>query len=488
VAGSKFLFSERFKVKRTTKDDWYDALMQTDTKLFVDPFRVYDDDTGVWKGAHAELVDFFNLVFELMAKASLNPQSAHWKAAENLLMFPEPVEFCLGYSKEANAGQGTARKTRERMLKAGSLAIKAGMDHVDHFEEMALFQGRIGPDLVSDIVCNVLKGRFIKYTQAVCKRHKGIKTKSIPIKHASWSRKNRRWESSAAVLPYNPWTNSAILLVPKAFLRELPSIEGDGFWEYAFAYEAENIKGEFEYDVARNVDSETIAKLARRNPEMVKKYVARYEKHVPPAYDVQTDPRGLFNWYLAGKDLSTKIESVEQPQTQAAFCDFVEKLCKEFVWATEQRGGWKLLWNPDKTPRAESSVQQLFHIAMLGYCKAHDIDLSPEASSGRGPVDFKFSAGWTRRALVEVKLVNNSQFWHGLSTQLKTYIDAEGVKCGYFLAIRYHENDFLKARTKIVEGKAKELSKALGYKVVPIFVDARPKKSASKVKPDKGGG
>jgi hypothetical protein len=199
MAPSKFLFSERFKVKRGAKDDWYDVLMQTDTRLFVDPFRIYAKDTGIWKGAHAELVDFFNLALELIAKASANPASAHWKAAARLPVFPEPIEFCLGYSKESKGGQGTAKKTQKNMLKAGSLAIKAGLDHVDHFEEMALFGGRIGPDLVSDIACNVLKNRFIKYTQQVCKRHKSIKTKLIPIKHASWSRANNRWENGLVV-------------------------------------------------------------------------------------------------------------------------------------------------------------------------------------------------------------------------------------------------------------------------------------------------
>lgn len=481
---SDFLFSERFDVTRSTKDDWYDVLLHTDTKLFVDPFRVYDDDKGIWKGAHAELVDFFNLVLELMAKASASPASPHWKAAAKLLMFPEPVEFCLGYARESKGGQGTERKTRDEMLKAGALAIKAGLDKVEHFEEMALFQGRIGPDLVSDIVCNVLKARFIKYTQTICKRHH-IATEPVFVKHASWSKKYRRWENGEVDLPFNPFTKAAILLVPEDFLRQLPVVDGDGFWEWAFAYEADNIKGDFQYDVARNVDAEKIAKLARRNPEIVKRYVARFEKNVPPSYDVEDDPRGLFNWYEAGQQLGSEIQPVSQPKTQADFCEFVRTLCEEFVWVTEEREGWKLLWNPDGTPRAESSVQQLFHVAMLGYCKTHDIDLSPEASSGRGPVDFKFSAGWVRRAVVEVKLVNNSQFWHGLSTQLTTYINSEGVKCGYFLAVRYGENDFLKVRTDVVESKASELSAKLGFTITPIFVDARPKKSASKVKPEK---
>ena len=473
-----FRFSERFGISRSAADDWFDLLLPVDTKLFVDPFRVYAETDGRWEGAHDELVDFFNLVLELMAEASLNPASQHWRAAAELLMFPEPVEFCLGYAEGSEGGRGTAKKRRTEMLRAGSIAINAGMDKLSHFEEMTLFQGRVGPDLVSDVTCNVLKRRFIAYTTEVCARH-SIETRPVPVKHSRWSRESRRWENEVHSLPYNPWTNAGTLLVPERFLRQLPSIEGDGFWDFSFNYESENIKGQFSYDIARNVKTERIAELARQNPDLVRKFVKRFERRPPDPYDVERDPRGRTRWYEAGLQLATSAREVAEPQSAEEFCAFVGQLCQEFVWVTEERGGWRLLWNPDNTARAESSVQQLFHVAMLGYCKSHDIDLTPESAAGRGPVDFKFSKGWQRRAIVEVKLTKHARFWHGLETQTPTYLKAEGIACGYFLSVQYTEKDFANDRVKAVRERAAAVSEECGYDIKPVFVDARPKKSAS---------
>jgi len=474
-----FRFSERFGVAQSADDDWFDLLLPVDTKLFVDPFRVYAEDNGAWAGAHDELVDFFNLVLELMAEAKLDPSSQHWNAAAELLMFPEPIEFCLGYAEGSEGGRGSAKKRRTEMLAAGSIAINAGMDHVSHFEEMTLFQGRVGPDLISDVACNVLKRRFIEYTQAVCLRH-GIETHPVAVKHASWSREYRRWDNATVDLPYNPWTKAGVLLVPQRFLRQLPAIDGDGFWNFSFSFEAENIRGQFQYDIARNVRSERIAELARQNPELVRKFVQRFEQHPPDPYDVQRDPRGRTRWYEAGKVLATTARDISEPSSAEEFCAFVGHLCSEFVWVTEERGGWPLLWNPDNTPRAESSVQQLFHVALVLYCKDHDVDISPESAAGRGPVDFKFSQGWERRAIVEVKLANHSRFWHGIDTQTPTYMNAEGIRCGYFLAVQYTDRDLTPDRIARVHQKAKDVSEQCGYSITPVFLDARPKKPGSK--------
>lgn len=100
LAGLNFRFSKRFVgAPPADTDDWFDTLLPGDTGLLWTPFRVYVEDEGFWNGAHDDLVDFFNLVLELMATAALNATSQHWRAASELLMFPEPVEFCLGYAE-----------------------------------------------------------------------------------------------------------------------------------------------------------------------------------------------------------------------------------------------------------------------------------------------------------------------------------------------------------------------------------------------------
>lgn len=125
-------------------------------------------------------------------------------------------------------------------------------------------------------------------------------------------------------------------------------------------------------------------------------------------------------------------------------------------------------------------MQQLFHVALVLYCKDHDVDLSPESAAGRGPVDFKFSQGWERRALVEVKLAKHSKFWQGIDTQTPAYMKAEGIRCGYFLAVQYTDKDLTPERIDRVKEKAKTVSEECGYDIKPVFVDARPKPTGSK--------
>ena len=53
----------------------------------------------------------------------------------------------------------------------------------------------------------------------------------------------------------------------------------------------------------------------------------------------------------------------------------------------------KLLYNSDGTRKRESAAQLVFFGIASSYCAANDLDITPEANSGRGPVDFKFSKG-----------------------------------------------------------------------------------------------
>ncbi len=76
--------------------------------------------------------------------------------------------------------------------------------------------------------------------------------------------------------------------------------------------------------------------------------------------------------------------------------------------------------------------------------------------------------------------MNNTKFWHGLTTQTPTYMRAEGVRFGYFLVIGFRDWDFETDRQDRVEKAARAVSNSLGISVRPIFVDARPKPSASR--------
>ena len=73
----------------------------------------------------------------------------------------------------------------------------------------------------------------------------------------------------------------------------------------------------------------------------------------------------------------------------------------------------RVLYNDDGSTRKERTAQQAFFVIATTYCEANNVDISPEADAGAGPVDFKLSQGFRNRVLVEVKLSSNQRLLHG---------------------------------------------------------------------------
>ena len=108
-------------------------------------------------------------------------------------------------------------------------------------------------------------------------------------------------------------------------------------------------------------------------------------------------------------------------------------------------------------------------------------NMTREANGGRGAVDFKFSAGWQRRALIEVKLLASSKLGQGAQAQLPQYLASERVSCAYYVCVGFTDNDLRQDRLDFVRGicSAREARSALH--VTPRFIDARPKEPASRL-------
>lgn len=113
----------------------------------------------------------------------------------------------------------------------------------------------------------------------------------------------------------------------------------------------------------------------------------------------------------------------------------VGDILSQFKDLVENKGGWKQFWNKDWTPRNEKSAQEIFYMVADSFCKANNIDLSPEANFGNGPVDFKFSNGYDTKVVVEMKLSTNPKIVHGYEKQLEVYKAAENTSNGIFLII-----------------------------------------------------
>ncbi len=462
-------FSEQFSITKGTDDDWFDPILNIDTKLFIDPFLIYSSETGVFIGSHDEVINFFNNVFTLLAKSRGNPRTVPWKKAESLLRMREVSALCLGYTKSGTRGSAAGPKLAYSMAEAIYDVIRSGKSDISHFEELAILKGGIGADRISDITAAILRQRFIQYTQFFCIKHK-IPLATKKFRQGYFNHEFLNWMPIEADLPINPYTGKAVLLAPKGFLRQLPTINMEDFWDYAFDNENETLRNDFSYDIQKNVKKDIIIDFAKRHPEIRDNFIKATEKSPPNPYDFRYDDKGFVRWYTASRDYCKAKPLTIAIDSESSFKKALQDMIDEFANYVENNRGWSLLWNDNKKPKTEEAAQNLFLGIVMHYCRANNIDISREANIGRGPVDFKTSFGYKLRALLELKLAKNSKFWNGLNKQLPKYMQAENIHIGYFVIIMFNEKDHKKLT--LLRKKIEEVNKKTDYTIISIAIDA----------------
>ncbi len=471
------LFGEQFQVTRGKSDDWFNPILDDDTKIFVDPFLIFKEESGFWADAHSRIIDHFNLCFRLIAEGNLNPNSVRYRKAVDLLAFTEPRELCLGYTRRGTSGAGSGRGFASIVARLIAESIRRGIEDIQHFEELGIFEEGIGADRISDMTCTILKPRLIEYTQSVAATH-DLPTGRHTVRSGAYDSGRLRWSSAEVDLPTNPFTNGPILLVPERFLNKLPILNADDWWD---AYENERLRTDMNYEVLGNVDKQTIVRSARSNPDFVREWTIRKEGESVASYDLSADPEGVYQWDPASRAyVSDHPIAFEVPQTKEEFFRVIDKVVNQFKLFVEEQGGWYLLWD-GTNEKPEHAVQLLFRGIAKHYCEANRVVLDAEVDLGRGPVDFKFSNGYERRAHLEVKKVHSGQFWHGLQEQLPSYMVSDDVNDGWFMAVRYRDTKGQKQRVlelpNVVSAAASRHHKHLRY----ALVDARRKPSASNI-------
>ncbi len=482
-------FSELVGIGHGDDDHWFDPVLTEDTPLYVDPFLVFEDDDQMFAGAHHEVVAFFTMCRDLVRDAGGNPASPYRRKALRLLTFPEPKEFVLGLSMGSPNGAGTGAELAGLMADALEImtrAVERGVDYVDVF---ALFVPGLGVDRISDMLCNILKARFVAYTRKVC-ADRGIPTQLVTVRNASWQPAAGRWSDARVPLPKSPVTGGAVLLTPERFLQDIPQrVTPDGFWSWADTHVANELRADLNINLGEALDraarAEAGRRLARRSPESAFAYVDEIAAQEHHPYDAKADPALKIRWFEEGRAAARREAAaagvMAQPE-EGEFCSWVGTLVDRFQHAVEDMDMWRVLWNDEHTkPRIEKIVQAIAGAMWVDSCKAANVDLSREANVGRGPVDFKFSAGWQCRALLEVKLLRSTKVIRRAEAQLPQYLRGEQVSCGHYVCVGYTDEDLAPFRLSRVKDTCATLSAQAGWTITPRFVDARPKQSASKL-------
>ncbi len=476
-------FSEYFGLTKTASDDWFDLLLNQDTPLYIDPFLIFaHDDNPLWAGARDELVHYYETVLTHVIASTGVESSLAWDAAVRMLMCPEPNEFALGLSLGDPRGSGVGAKLAVEMARTLNLVGHSGALELASIAGFAIFVKGMGPDLISDTLCNILKSRFVAYTEEVAERL-DLPTRRLMVKNLRWDKRRGGWQSGLVRLPYNPYLKSPVVLCPDGFLQDIPVLAPGEFWDSVDVGSEMRLQLNLELSESLSGSEKLAAAraIAMREPDVAIAFLREFNaSHHAVAYDVAGDPKGLVTWYEQGRRLAAQAPRIDAPTKEIDVPSFVLKLAYAFKEEVEDREAWRVLWNKSKTEhQLEEVAQALAGVVWRSQCEAANVDLNREVNIGRGPVDFKFSQGWVSRALLEVKHVGSSRFFSGAEKQVPQYLKSEKIAFAVYLAIGYSDPDCAPDRWKTIEDTCRVLERELAITVTPVFVDARPRTKVS---------
>lgn len=460
--------------------EWFDPILENDTKLFIDPFLVFKSKIPIFKNSHDRIIGFFEYVFNRAATTNRSNNPGYRNLIKTL-SFPELDELCLGYSNKSTKGLGSGSGFGKIMLEAIYDSINMGKSELTHFEELGIFNEGIGCDRISDITARLILIELIEYTVDVATSLEMEMGKFV-IKNGNYNHEAKRWEPLEVFLPINKTKdNKGIILVPKEFLRKLPTIDANDFWDFCWNNKNEELRDQLNINIKENLRKSDIVDLAKKNRTWVEEYSKYKEGTTPKPYDFSKDESGVYNWHDATLKFAKQNPlSIPPPMSEDEFDEFLELITDRYEDFVENNGGNKLLWNDKpRKPKREEASQFLFTGITKTYCESNNIDISREANIGRGPVDFKFSQGYVNRALFEIKKANNGKFWNGIQRQLPKYMEAEGITIGYFIVLVFTDSDMEKIEG--IEKIAQNISKKLNYDIRVKVIDAEYAKASASV-------
>jgi hypothetical protein len=92
-----------------------------------------------------------------------------------------------------------------------------------------MFVEGIGPDTISDLTTNIIRGLLAEYTFEQCELN-GLLTTRVNTLGPTWNPVTRDWEASTLSLPVSP--SGPILLVPRFSVRRHICLDAQEFWNH----------------------------------------------------------------------------------------------------------------------------------------------------------------------------------------------------------------------------------------------------------------
>lgn len=287
--------------------DFAIPFINEDIPLYVDPFLLWKSPSQQDNALHTVIINSFNFLGDL----SITDLAS---AVEILKELSECDEVGLGNSKTKH-GKKIGNSMAQAILSTFKDIPQVRKSGFSHFEELQLLVENFSKDRISDITCNLVKSFLIDYTIQQCEEL-NIPTELVEIKY--FENKSLKFEIETNKLPVHPESKDPILLVPKRWLRYMPWINFDSYFDEYLKKSKKLLSG-------RKISRVELLEYNRKNYGQVEEYVKRRRLRQK---DCNNDP--LFSQIpvLSSKRKLKTILDLPTGKTDNADRDYEENACQ----------------------------------------------------------------------------------------------------------------------------------------------------------------
>ncbi|WP_249165665.1 hypothetical protein [Bradyrhizobium sp. AUGA SZCCT0431] len=216
--------TDHFGILRSQAElDFAIPFLDEDIPLYVDPFLLWRSPSQQDQALHTSLVNAFNHLGQLVAKGD------EQQAVTTLMAASECDEVGLGSSARRHGKRIGPAKAQE-IVSLFKRIPRYAQQGFRHFEEIQFFIDGISKDRISDISCSFLKSFLIDFTIQQCKAL-GIPIQPSNVENVYDYRKNKFDTLTGITLPVNPLDGKPLIFVPKRWLRFVPWLNYEDYFQ-----------------------------------------------------------------------------------------------------------------------------------------------------------------------------------------------------------------------------------------------------------------
>lgn len=466
------LFSSYFGIEADTLADagLIDPFVNVDTPLFIDPVLL---EKSSHETIATDAIDAFREHFGKFIRLldlSAEPGDAPWRTAETYLSLKEPPENGLGYGGSGRSGSSRPDEVRDAIMHTAKEIITLGSKDPEMISLMGFFEANVGPDTISDYTTRVIINQLAAITNKFCLTHK-IELRETELAPGL----------PLPIIKDHTGKEKSLVLVPRDIVRDLPMANSWSDIEAALAQtqRARSNANSFVGAIAEATIAarkEATRKHALETPESFAEFLEAIKAYAA-TYDPNDDALAYYKMksIFAHGFSDIKSQSIYELGDHTAIFRLVHDTIELFKHHVENGNLWEELWVGDK-PKRERASQLIYYAIADAYCKANNVDISPEAHMGGGPIDFKFSKGYNSRVLVEMKR-SGGKVKHGYEKQLEFYKAAARTDLAIYVVMDY--GDLGRKISDIHAIRDARISEGARASDI-IVIDAQKKQSSSK--------